>query len=211
MIYLIGGPPRCGKTILAKRLSTKVGASWISADTLESITKRYVPEADQARLYPKDVLRQKTAHSNDQMYMQFTTTAILDAYITQSKSTWKAVATLVKCMVADEEDLIIEGHQIHPELINELVTPTNQIRSIVLIKNYVADIVETARASKEKNDWFLKRTVDPNIHLKIAEMIAGYSKYYQSESIKYHLHAVEYQGDFENQITVALNSFLGGA
>ncbi|MDO8649882.1 MAG: hypothetical protein Q7K33_01040 [Candidatus Berkelbacteria bacterium] len=210
MIYLIGGPPRCGKTILAKRLSNKVGVSWISADTLESIAKQYVPEVDQARLYPKNVLRNKTARSNDQMYLQFTTSEILDAYITQSKSTWKAVATLVECMVKDDEDLIIEGHQIHPELIDELVTSAKQIRSIVLIKNKVTDIVETARASQEKNDWFLKRTVDPNIHLKIAEMIAGYSKYYQSEAVKYNLPVVEYKGDFENQITVALNSLLGG-
>jgi len=35
MIYLIGGPPRCGKTNIAKKLSK----SWISADTIESMIR----------------------------------------------------------------------------------------------------------------------------------------------------------------------------
>jgi len=34
MVYLIGGAPRAGKTILAQRLSSKLHAGWISTDLL---------------------------------------------------------------------------------------------------------------------------------------------------------------------------------
>src|SRR5215217_4052219 len=34
MIYLIGGAPRAGKTILAQRLSSKFQVGWISTDLL---------------------------------------------------------------------------------------------------------------------------------------------------------------------------------
>ena len=34
MIYLIGGAPRAGKTILVQRLSRKLHVGWISTDLL---------------------------------------------------------------------------------------------------------------------------------------------------------------------------------
>src|SRR5688572_20912016 len=34
MIYLIGGAPRAGKSILAQRISSKMGVGWISTDLL---------------------------------------------------------------------------------------------------------------------------------------------------------------------------------
>lgn len=37
MIYLIGGPPKCGKTTLAKQLAKKLGIQWVATDTLEVI------------------------------------------------------------------------------------------------------------------------------------------------------------------------------
>ncbi len=39
MIYLIGGPPRCGKTTLAKEMSKKLEIPWISSDALEVVVK----------------------------------------------------------------------------------------------------------------------------------------------------------------------------
>ena len=35
MIYLIGGPPRCGKTTVASKLSLDTGIPWVSTDTIE--------------------------------------------------------------------------------------------------------------------------------------------------------------------------------
>ncbi|OGF22453.1 hypothetical protein A2Y83_04145 [Candidatus Falkowbacteria bacterium RBG_13_39_14] len=42
MIYLIGGPPRCGKTTLAKEMSKKLRIPWVSTDALEVVTRAYV-------------------------------------------------------------------------------------------------------------------------------------------------------------------------
>ena len=44
MIYLIGGPPKCGKTTLAKKLAGKYQIPWISADTLQNIVWAYTPK-----------------------------------------------------------------------------------------------------------------------------------------------------------------------
>lgn len=39
MIYLIGGAPRTGKTILGQRLAAKISASWISTDSLHQLLR----------------------------------------------------------------------------------------------------------------------------------------------------------------------------
>ena len=45
MIYLIGGAPRSGKTILSKRIAQKNGIPWISTDTIRSIVLACTPKA----------------------------------------------------------------------------------------------------------------------------------------------------------------------
>lgn len=44
MIYLIGGAPRSGKTLLAQRLARKLGAGWISTDLLRDLVKVKIDE-----------------------------------------------------------------------------------------------------------------------------------------------------------------------
>lgn len=211
MIYLIGGSPRCGKTILARRLAKQLGVSWISADTLESIVKRYVPREDRDTLFPKVLIREKTKPSNDVMYTNYTADEIFDAYVTQSKTTWDAISVLAECMIQDKEAIIIEGHQIHPKLMSDLIKRFGEqnIRAVVLSKNNIDQIVETARKSEDGNDWFIKKTTDPEIHYKIAEMLSKYSDYFSKEAKKYELAEVDYQGDFENQLKLAQEKLVG--
>ena len=44
MIYLIGGPPRTGKTLLAQRLGRRLGIGWLSLDTLRFVLRGLLPE-----------------------------------------------------------------------------------------------------------------------------------------------------------------------
>jgi len=210
MIYLIGGPPRCGKTILAKKLSQKVGASWISADTIESIICQYTPASEQDTLMPKNKLRRDTQNSNDLMYTRYSANQILEAYIVQSKAIWKGIEALIECMISDNQDLIIEGHQLHPTFIKQLIDkyPSN-VKALILSKSNVEHIVETARLGKDQNDWFLKKSKSPDIHFKIAEMIAKYSDFYSAEALNNSIDNVEYKKSFEDQINEALGILIG--
>ena len=44
MIYLIGGPPRVGKTRLAQQLGRRLGIGWLSLDTLRFVLRELLPE-----------------------------------------------------------------------------------------------------------------------------------------------------------------------
>jgi hypothetical protein len=47
VIYLIGGPPRVGKTRLAQRLGRRLGIGWLSLDTLRFVLRGLLPEVDE--------------------------------------------------------------------------------------------------------------------------------------------------------------------
>ncbi len=44
MLYLIGGAPRCGKTLLAQRVASALGAGWCSTDTVRDVVAMLSPD-----------------------------------------------------------------------------------------------------------------------------------------------------------------------
>jgi adenylate kinase family enzyme len=56
-VYLIGGPPKCGKTTLAKIMSKRFSIPWISADTLQNIASVYIPEEEHTKYFPHSIAR----------------------------------------------------------------------------------------------------------------------------------------------------------
>jgi 2-phosphoglycerate kinase len=60
MIYIIGGTPRSGKSILAKKLARKLKISWVSGDSLEGIPKYYASARDYPKKFPSIFLKKET-------------------------------------------------------------------------------------------------------------------------------------------------------
>ena len=64
MIYLIGGPPKCGKTTLTKKLSKELGIQWVASDTLQVVAREYVSKyaskEEIDKLYPHNAQKGKT-------------------------------------------------------------------------------------------------------------------------------------------------------
>jgi 2-phosphoglycerate kinase len=43
VLMLLGGPPRCGKTLLAQRVATHRGIGWLSLDTVRDVVNMLLP------------------------------------------------------------------------------------------------------------------------------------------------------------------------
>lgn len=202
MIYLIGGPPRCGKTTVAKELSK----SWISADTIESIIASNTNKKDLDRLFPKNVIRKKTKQSNDIMYNSYSAKEIVKLYIKQSKASWKAVETMVACELNEGHDYIVEGHQIHPKLMDSIVKKYGKknIVSLVLTRFNKDGIVFGCKKYKAKNDWFIQKTKNEDTFYKMAEMIKAYSKYFEKEAKKYRIKVINMDDNFSEQLQAVI-------
>ncbi len=187
MIYLIGGPPRCGKSTLAKKIARKKRISWISADSLESIAVVYTPKSAQIKKFPKTMMRRQTKQSNDAMYNRYTPQQVATAYKQQSLATWPAVEQLVAATLRADQDLVIEGHQLHPKLMHMLIERHGQrsITATIIMRRDITQTAIDARKNTAPDDWFIAKTTDPATDYKIAEMIVRYGAYLEKEADKY--------------------------
>lgn len=217
MIYLIGGPPRCGKTTVAKLLAQKLSIPWLSADTLESIVlatleQVYDAQGEQiAQMFPKDVLRKNTEHSNDRMYSEYSAEQIARAYIKQAEASAVAIETLVACEISHRHDYIIEGHQIQPHLAQKIRQEigSDKVRCIFLGKLEALKVEAGLKANSAVNDWAQRKTNDEKTFAKISEMITFYSAYMRDEALQYDLHFIATDDDFHRKCEDSVEFLIG--
>lgn len=198
-VYLIGGPPKCGKTTLAKALSKELSIPWISADTLQNIVGAYVPESEHAALFPHSCLR---GDDNDEFYAAHSAKEIVDSYITQGKTTYDAISMMAETYLTDKDDFIVEGYQVTPEIVDRIHKKfgTEHIKSVFLTKHDTDKFVEDVQKSTTPNDWILRKTKNPDTFQKIAEMVVEYSRYFEQEAEKYNFSVFQMDIDFEDKI-----------
>ncbi len=117
MIYLIGGPPRCGKTTLAKEMSKKLKIPWISSDALEVVSREYVSKEKRIKLYPYSFLRKKGVNrNNDEFYSKYSAREIINVLKKQAKTSFRAIDMMIANEIDNGNDYIIEGYHILPSL-----------------------------------------------------------------------------------------------
>lgn len=57
VLYLVGGPPRVGKSALAQRLCNSEGIPWMPTDVVRTVLRHVLPELDEADQDPVDAAR----------------------------------------------------------------------------------------------------------------------------------------------------------
>ena len=88
MIYLIGGAPRCGKTILSKQIAQQKNIPWISTDMIRSIVLACTPKAQMNKKFPYEKLQQEKQATPYQDVNFNPPRRLLLAEIAESKSLW---------------------------------------------------------------------------------------------------------------------------
>jgi 2-phosphoglycerate kinase len=203
MIYLIGGPPKCGKTTLAKKLSKEFGLFWISADTLQSVAKAYIDEKDLPEKFPWSEVKKNVKGSNDIAYGQYPAEDIVNLYRKQAKSSYPAIEMVVASELNDRNDYIIEGFQIEPELAASLIQKYKEVKAVFLTKTDKGKFVSDIEKTTTPNDWIIARTKDKKTYEKIAEMITRYSQAISDEAQKYNQKVFNLDDDFQKTLQEA--------
>ncbi len=199
MIYLIGGPSKCGKTTLAKRLAYKHRISWISADTLQNIVWAYTSKAKRPALFPHS---RRRVSSNDKFYATYTSRQIVQGYIAQGKTSYDAIRMLTETYLKDEEDIIIEGYQVTPEIVHRIKKKFGRIniRAVFLVKHNERKIVRDIHRTGTSNDWILRRTKNTATYGRIAKMVVEYSHYFETQAKRHGYKVFNMSQDFTDQI-----------
>lgn len=206
-VYLIGGPPKCGKTTLAKRISKKLGIPWMSSDTLENIVWAYTPKEQHLALFSHSYLR---GDSNDEFYTHHTAEEIVQGYVEQSKATYEAISMMAETYLTDEDDFLVEGYQVTPEIVSRILKKfgDEHIRTAFLLKRNEEIMLQDFHKSTTPNDWILRKTKDEATFAKIARMIAMYADFFEQEAKKYNLPVFEMDSDFIASLEKAMKYLM---
>lgn len=207
MLYLIGGPPKCGKTTLAKALSKELGIPWISTDTLHVVARKYiakyVSKAELDKLYPHAALKGKT---NDETYARATPRQIAKNYIKQAQATYDAVDMFAISEITDGNDYIIEGYHVTPHLVDRLIRKYGRehFRNVFVYKEDVEAFIRDALKSSTPNDWILQKTKEERTLHRIAEMSSYYGRYIAREAKKRGFPVLNMDEGFEMKLKTAI-------
>ena len=207
MIYLIGGPPKCGKTTLAKKLSKQLGIQWVASDTLQVVAREYVSKyaskEEMDRLYPHNAQKGKT---NDETYSLNTPKQIAKNYMKQAKSSYDAVDMFSVCEITDGYDYIVEGYHITTQLAARLIKKYGRkhFHVLFLVKSDIEKMVRDFEKSSTPNDWILRKTQEKETLHKIAEMICYYGQFFNKEAKKYKFKVLNMDDDFGGQLKKAI-------
>lgn len=212
MIYLIGGPPKCGKTTLAKKLSKKLNIPWVSSDALQTIVREYLSKHLSKgafnKLFPHTASKGKT---NDETYSRYTPEQITENYVQQAKAIYDAIDAFCSSELADGNNYILEGYHVTPELVARLMKKYGKenFSTVFLVKEDRLKFIKNIQKSSTPNDWILARTKKQETFEKIGEMVCLYGEYFKKEAKKYHFSVVVMDDSFRTQLKKAENLLRG--
>ncbi len=151
MIFLLGGAPRVGKSVISVEIQQRHPVSVVSTDTLGAVLEHVLPPESApdlfvfARFSELSVADQIALMANDP-------DKLVDYVRSESYVVWKAVEAFVKRENGDGRDVLIEGVAILPELMSRL---ENIPHRVVFIGNQGDKHKENIQEFAEENehDW----------------------------------------------------------
>ena len=208
MIYLIGGVPRCGKTTTAKALSKVLGVPQVSADYLASVAREFIPESQWPEKLPLRYLKHiKSNNDNDVFYSAYSAEEIMDAYIKQAETIWKGIENFIEYAISEDEDFIIEGHQIMPEFVEKLKGGNlwPHLKTVFIYKEDPKNILEGIKVGNFKQDWAQRHTKEKETFNKIANWVSLFGKKIKADAKEYGFEAFNMDGNFQENIEKVVN------
>jgi 2-phosphoglycerate kinase len=195
MIYLIGGAPRVGKSILGKRLAAESGAFYLSVDDLRDEVKEALPEERRKEAFPWPAFAgnslKNTTSPEERIQIQCVESASLQTEI--EKRVLEATQT--------DRSLVIEGILLLPALIRKLedLYP-GRVRSIVVGLHDAELFYQGVIKDADPNNWL--RETERLALQQIAEFVLAFSEFLKVECAKYGITYFERTSNFNQNLDV---------
>jgi len=205
MIFLLGGPPRVGKSIVSSEIRQKHAVSVVSTDTLGAVLENVLspeaapdlfvfarfnemPMAEQVRV----ILKDPTEH--------------IDYVRKESYVVWKAVDAFVRREKDEGRDALIEGVAVLPELVSQLEHVPHRV---VFIGNQGVNHAENIKkfAKENENDWM--RDVSDQYIDAFAIFVERMSAYIEQEAKKFGFEYIEMDKELLGDVTEEVVRSLG--
>jgi 2-phosphoglycerate kinase len=205
MIFLLGGPPRVGKSIISGQIRQKHAVSVVSTDTLGAVLENVLspeaapdlfvfhkfeemPLAERAKLITKDPA------------------ALIDYVRRESRVVWKAVEAFVRREVEEGRDALIEGVAVLPELVSQLEGIPHRV---VFIGYQGEDLTENIKRSAAENEHDWMRDVGAEYMGAFALFVRRMSAYVEQEAKRYGFEYIEMEQELFGNVAEEVMKSLG--
>lgn len=202
MIYLIGGAPRCGKTILSKKIASKRKISWISTDTIRSMALACTPKRLINKKFPYQKLQFEKSDIPYNDLTRHSPATLLRAEITESKTIWPSTRAMIEHLIDSKQEYIIEGVHLMPALVRQLrgTKYWKHIKIVYLVKKDTEAILDGFRRNTSPHDWLAGAIKNKTLADRAANMVRTKSTYIARQAKKLQFKVVNIDNDFEKKI-----------
>ncbi len=206
MIYLIGGSPRSGKSILSRQLAKKLNIGYISTDNLRPVIIKYFSRRQQALKFP--FIKMFDSTEVEKFFQKYDGESQLKADLIESRTIWPGVRSLIDHLIACRMDYVIEGVHLLPNYINRLKKHEKELKIAYLVKRDAELLLKGLKKSRENNDWIAAHIKDDDVLRLAARSIAVYGEYFYRETGKYSFKTINTEIAFNNKLRSAMEYLL---
>jgi len=204
MIYLLGGAPRIGKSIAAKRLAEQIGARLIKADDVGVDYANSLHEDERAEKLPFP------GFSGDPQDNKLAPAELTRLQLVDAKSLEPELARLISEAQAAGTPLVLEGVQILPEFVRSIINrsgPEN-LHALFIGSTDAARAIDGISKNTSPDDWM--RDSDTEVIKQVAAFAVDFSVWLKKACADAGLPYFERTDDFQKDLDFIVNSLLQG-
>ena len=205
MIFLLGGPPRVGKSIISEEMRVKYAVSVVSTDALGAALERVLSPETDPDLFVFSRFNELTEAQRLEILLDDP-----DAHINfvkrESLVVWRAVEAYLRKENEVGRDVLVEGTAVLPELVGRLGDIPHRA---VFIGNQGEGHAENIRKSAAENahDWM--RDASDQYVSAYAKFVMRMSGCIEQETRKYGFKYIEMDGRSFGDAAVEVINALG--
>jgi 2-phosphoglycerate kinase len=187
MIFLLGGAPRVGKSIISGQIRQKHAVSVVSTDTLGAVLENILSPETAPDLFVFSRFNEMSVPDRLSLMMN-DPAELVDFVRRESSVVWKAVEAFIWREEDEGRDVLIEGVAVLPELVNQLEDIPYRA---VFIGNQGNKHKENIKKYAEENehDW-MQGVSDPYVSA-FALFVGRMSAFIEQETKKYGFEYIE--------------------
>jgi 2-phosphoglycerate kinase len=205
MIFLLGGPPRVGKSIISSEIRQKHAVSVVSTDSLGAVLENVLSQEAAPDLFVFGRFHEMPMAERVKVITQ-DPAELVDYVRRESHVVWKAVEAFVRRENDEGRDALIEGVAVLPELISQLEDVPHRV---VFIGNQGENHKEKIKKSAEENERDWMRDASDQYIGAFAMFVKRMSAYIEQEARKYGFEYIEMDKEPFGDVTGAVMKALG--
>ena len=205
MIFLLGGPPRVGKSMISREIQQKHAVSVVSTDSLGAVLENVLSPEATPDLFIFGKFHEMPMAERVKLIMKDPTELI--GYVRkESYVVWKAIEAFIRRENDEGRDILIEGVAILPELMSQLEDIPHRV---VFIGNQGENHKENIKKSTEENEYDWMRCVSDQFIGAYAIFVTRMSAYIEQETTKYGFKYIEMDKELFGDVTEEVMKSLG--